>query len=510
MALLSLCCAACDDDAQAADPADLGATVDAAQVVDGPPPDASDPDAAAVDMSAPDGASPDAGPALARCAPGPHEPPTLDAVRTVVTVGDGASENPSHARSFVALLARNDDALFPAFAGLDLATRVPDAALRRLNSGGLSYRALAEDATYACVTGCPAAVEGPALLIVQQGTSDMVNLLVAVSTDPNLADDPDAVLAPYRAEVEAAIAIADDPRFFTERPRVLVVDLPDPTDGTGSLATLGEGQGLPIDEIVDPEAVLALLGAANDAIHDAAERCGAQIVPAHDHFLGHGLEADDPFNPNYDLADPSWWLLSVTEPNLRGAHELRRVTWETLTGEQVEALPALGELPAPGTLPDVPEGAWAVAVTVSSPSEVVNDAPNVATDATRALGPAAEDANDVVALGVVGGYIVVELGATATDGPGDDLVVREAGLMSGGAPEPFRVSVAAEADGPFVQIGDGAGERAFDFAGSGVDAARFVRVESMRLAVDVPRSLGSIYFPGPEIDAVGAVHPAAE
>ncbi len=476
------------------------------------PPDAAPPslDAGAPDTAPPDAAPPDAGPRPTRCAPGPHQPSAADSVRTVVFLGDGASENPSHARSLTALLTRNDDALFPAFAGRDLATLVPDAEVRVLNSAGLSYRALAEDPTRACAGECPPAVEGPALLFVQQGTSDLINLLVALGTDPELSRDPAAALAPYGADIEATLAIADDPRFFTQRPRLVVVDLPDPTDGSGSLARLGEGQGLPIEEIIDPEAALGLINAANDALRGAADVCGAEVVGAHAHFLGHGLEADDPFNPHYDLADPSHWLLSVSDPNLRGAHELRRVAWEALTGEGVEAAPMLPELPAPGVLPEVPEGAWAVAVTVSAPTETVDGVPNLATDAERALGPPAEDANDVVALGVVGGHIVLELGATATDGPGDDLVVREAGLLSGGAPEPYRVWVAAAAEGPFVRLGDGAGERAFDFAGGGIEAARFVRVESLRLAVDVPRSLGSIYFPGPEIDAVGAVHPAPE
>lgn len=501
----------CDDGDAAADdalPPVADAALDSGVAGDATP----EPDGSFADGGAdPDlGVDPDAapGPEYARCAPGNHAPPVLESVRRVVVLGDGVAESPNHPYAFPGLLAANPDALFPAWAGLDLATRLPGATLTRWTSAGLSYRAVAEDAAVACGDAC--LVEDDAsLLVVQLGSSDLINLLVSLATDPIVAEDPTAALAPFEAWVEATLALADAPAHFTTRPGIYVFDVPDPTDGSGRLTGLGgDGVGLPIDDIVDPEAVQAIIRAANAAIHSAADRCGATVVEAHDAFLGHGLEADDVTNPNFDLADPSYWLLSVTEPNLRGAHELRRVLWATITGDAPDAAPNLPLAPPPGTLPEVPGAGWANAVVENATSETVAGNPNVARDAEQALGEPTGGTSDVVALGEVGGSITLDLGEgeEALDGDGDDLVVWEAGLQSGGAPEPYRVWVAEAVDGPWFQLGDGAGERAFDFAGTPVGPVRYVRVESLRLAVDVARSLGSIYFPGGEIDAVGAVH----
>ena len=84
-------------------------------------------------------------------------------------------------------------------------------------------------------------------------------------------------------------------------------------------------------------------------------------------------------------------------------------------------------------------------------------------------------------------------------------MVLEYGPISGGTPEPYRVLVSAEEGGPYLHLGDAAGERAFDLREIGLARARFVRIESLVHPVDLP-ALGSPFFPGPEISAVGAVH----
>ena len=83
------------------------------------------------------------------------------------------------------------------------------------------------------------------------------------------------------------------------------------------------------------------------------------------------------------------------------------------------------------------------------------------------------------------------------------------GLISHpGTPEPYRTEVSESPEGPWTRLGDAFGERAFDLADAGVSRARYVRVESLAQEADVLGGLGSPYYPGPEIDAVGAVYPA--
>lgn len=163
--------------------------------------------------------------------------------------------------------------------------------------------------------------------------------------------------------------------------------------------------------------------------------------------------------------------------------------------------------------PDVPETGWANAVVASNilASIDLDGKPiaNVAADPQKAVGPPDGDSAGTVALGVVGNGLVLDLGEgeEAFDGEGPDLVVIEMGFDLGGIPEPYRVYVAAAPDGPFVAIGDGSSKRGFDLAASGMKSARYVRVESRSDEAMVLSGLGSPAYPGPEIDAVGAIFP---
>jgi lysophospholipase L1-like esterase len=68
----------------------------------------------------------------------------------------------------------------------------------------------------------------------------------------------------------------------------------------------------------------------NDAIRGFAKHPRTKIVDVFAHFLGHGNAYHDPKNPYYRKEDPSLWYLLTIEPNVRGAHEIRRLFWEAL------------------------------------------------------------------------------------------------------------------------------------------------------------------------------------
>jgi hypothetical protein len=67
--------------------------------------------------------------------------------------------------------------------------------------------------------------------------------------------------------------------------------------------------------------------------------------------------------------------------------------------------------------------------------------------------------------------------------------------------------VATVPEGPFTEIGTGESRMWFDLAGSGIESARYVRIESRRSLDDILNGEGSPEYPGAEIDAVGARYP---
>ena len=475
---------------------------------DGSPPDAGISDVAPVDTESPDAARPDAEPSdTESCVPGPREAPDLDTVERIVSIADGTGDSPGYATSGLALLAANNDALFPAFAGRDLAATRSEIALVRLHSAGASYLAFGEAPDVVCGTemGCLDFDDArQTVVVVTLGINDLITAFVTRRASPeSMAED-------FGAHVRRALALVDDPGHFGRRPALVVVNLPDPTDGTGELEALGLlPPDMPVAALPPPEIARETIAAFNAALAAEVERCGGVLVDAHGHFLGHGLLYDEPALPDHDTEDPTRWLLTATELDPRGAHELRALLWAALGGELPDAVPP--DVPPPSPLGELPEATvWATAVVDANVTTTVvvegTEAPNVAVDATRALGPPEATAEGAVAIGVLGASITVELGADAIDGPGPDLVVYELGTLSGGAPEPYRVYVAEAADGPFVRLGDSLGERAFDLAGVELAFVRYVKVESQRIEADLARSPGSVFFPGPEIDAVGAVN----
>ncbi len=164
--------------------------------------------------------------------------------------------------------------------------------------------------------------------------------------------------------------------------------------------------------------------------------------------------------------------------------------------------------------PEVPDNGWAKAVVDADILDQFEDESgaihvNVATDPEQALGPPEGDLSGLVALGLEGNYIIVDLGADtqALDVEGADVVVMELGIENGGFPEPYTVSVASEEDGPYTPLGTGAGPRGFDLSLVELTSARYVRVESTATVELVTSGLGSPLWPGGEIDAIGAVSP---
>jgi acyl-CoA thioesterase-1 len=172
------------------------------------------------------------------------------------------------------LLVRNDDQLFPEFAGRDLSSR---------GAAHLTHRAV-DGAT---VAGLPHQVRGlrapagPAAALLTMGGNDLLQGLAA--------DKGRGVLA-FEAALERFV------RTLPIRP-VLLGTVYDPTFGDDARNFLG----------IDPRVARGSHRRVNDAIREVAARHGL-LVDLHAHFL---------------TGNPSWFVRTI-EPSLTGASEIRR------------------------------------------------------------------------------------------------------------------------------------------------------------------------------------------
>jgi len=446
-----------------------------------------------------------------------------------VTVGDNTAVAPTHRTSGFGLLADNDDALMPMFQGRSLTAKHEGGyELVRLERGGDSFHNLADDdapmctcRADACNPGCvDVTAHDDTTVIVQLGGNDLVAAFLTLVDDDALRADPAPLLERFRADVRKVLGGVVG-AFDSAPKRVLVLNVYDPSDGTGDVAAIA-AEILPPNFGIDASVVTStlgrdVLGGYNTIIAEETAAVGGELVDVYTHFLGHGAHHDEPAHPRYVASDPTGWLRGALDPPVRGAHELRRVLWRALFGEDVAEVPK--DLPPTSLLdvPPVPANGWAKRVVAEAITESIYSPtldvewPNFSGDAQLVLGPPEGGTDTAVAVGVRGAFLVVDLGAdtAATDGEGEDLVVLEYGALSGGVPEPYRVSVSNTEAGPFTIVADGRGERAFDLAEAGVRSARFIKVESLAAEVDVLEGLGSPTAPGPELDAIGAVYPGS-
>jgi hypothetical protein len=412
---------------------------------------------------------------------------------TTVILGDNLSSSPTFNKSYAGLLTENDDALFPDFAGRTLGEVV------QLGRGGNSFRSTARSSEAPDLEA-----HDPDVVIVELGSNDLMGVFLRLVRSETLRADFSPEMEEIRTDARAVLAT------IPSGARVFVTNVYDPTDGQGDVAELAAKlipPGLGIDvSTLTPELTLAVIEEGNRVIEEEASAIGATLVDIRAPFLGHGFHAEG----------DDKWMRGIFDPTLRGAHELRRVLWRTITGEDITAIPT--DLPPDAIvgLPPIPDDGWAKAVARAEITKEIHSNetdltyPNSEANTETILGPP-NGGEDILAIGVLGAYVIADLGEAtfAADGEGPDIAVVEFGSLSGGTPEPYRVSVSDDLEGPFTIIADGSGEQSFDLADVGLARARYVKVESLASEVDVLNGLGSPIAPGPEIDAIGAVHPGA-
>ena len=192
------------------------------------------------------------------------------------------------------LLARNDDIVWPEFAGRDLTTLHP----------GVETRLLAEDGatTETVIASQLDALEtldskGESLVTLTVGGNDLLGLIGASPGDGN--DRLRHALVNLDGIVSAV-------RDRLPHATVLVANVYDPTDGSGDL----EGTRLAARE-------MKWLADYNAGVARVCAGRGSRLVDLHRHFLGHGRSVP--------LGQRWYWTGSLIEPGVAGASEIRRL-----------------------------------------------------------------------------------------------------------------------------------------------------------------------------------------
>jgi acyl-CoA thioesterase-1 len=192
------------------------------------------------------------------------------------------------------LLARNDDYVWPEFAGRDLVTISPGIDCRFEARDGATTESVLDSQVDALRGIDPG---GEALVTLTAGGNDLLRLIGATDR---------AGQAGVRAVLDNLDAILGVVRDRLPRAMVLVANVYDPTDGTGDL----EGTRLRPQE-------MRWLDDYNAGVERLCRQRGARLIDLHRHFAGHGRSAP---------AEKRWyWTGSLIEPGMAGASEIRRL-----------------------------------------------------------------------------------------------------------------------------------------------------------------------------------------
>jgi hypothetical protein len=203
----------------------------------------------------------------------------------------------------VALLYRNQDHFYPDFHGRDLKTLY----------SGIQFQNLALDGATTVhvlhnqLEKIKAPADGKILFTLTAGGNDIL-----------LGEEADAIV--NRLEIIVSRITREFPNS-----KLILGTIYDPTDGVKDLFEDGR----------DISREYAILKIVNEAISRFGEKSNVSVIDIYSHFIGHGSHCKDPENPYHHKEDPSLWYVLTIEPNVRGAHEIRRLFWKALHPEDV-------------------------------------------------------------------------------------------------------------------------------------------------------------------------------
>jgi lysophospholipase L1-like esterase len=207
------------------------------------------------------------------------------------------------------LLYENDDARWPEEQGNDLVSRYPGIALQNLATDGATIGDVFGEQLAQLDAG-----DASTLITLTVGGNDLLSAF---------ANRPRASLleAIARDVAEAYEFLLDAIRRMRQSSLILLTTIYDPSDRTARIPGVLEDAGaLP----------LSVLNGMNDHIRRLAEGTpNTAVADVYAQFLGHGATAPE--------AERWYWRRSLVEPNVRGAHEIRRVWRDALDAADADA-----------------------------------------------------------------------------------------------------------------------------------------------------------------------------
>ena len=230
--------------------------------------------------------------------------PALDAgeVDVAVALERAATAGKVAALGAASLLYQNSEEHWPDDAGNDLVSRFPRIGFENLSTDGATIgEVFGEQITLL------EASEEPVLVTLTVGQSDVLSA-TSIRSRSNLLDKIGADI------IEAYDFLVDTLRGHFPNGLIIVTTVCDPSDRTGKIPGVFDDAGpLPLE-------VLDRLNVHIRSLASGTPRI--MLADAYARFLGHGISAAE--------ADRWYWKRSLTEPNARGASELRHLWLDAL------------------------------------------------------------------------------------------------------------------------------------------------------------------------------------
>jgi lysophospholipase L1-like esterase len=215
----------------------------------------------------------------------------------------------SEAPFFYDLLAQNDDAKWPASAGLDLKTKYPGITVVKNSKAGATTNGLITQ-----VDGLPATLEGPVLVTITIGGNDVQSALGSILTSGSDAKQR----ATFQTNLDNALGklTAADRVQVT----VLLANVYDPSDGSGNFTYQGTKCPGALGYWPSGNATDPLLGPWEQIMIDtSAKYPQVKLLDLHTRFHGHGV-----------AASPTWFVNDCIHPNAPGHDQVRGLFWDAI------------------------------------------------------------------------------------------------------------------------------------------------------------------------------------
>lgn len=288
----------------------------------------------------------DAGPSPLDAGPGPTDagtvpPPVgnaiddIDDLSLVILIGDSAAagynadgRNGTGGHGFARLMVDNHPA-YPAYMGHDLRALWPSLVFERLAESGATSADSLSTLRRALSGRLPGSVSGDVLVLINVGGNDFNDDFTTI-IDPTATAAASAELRANLAEMFRLLRERYEDPAAGKRVVFFVDDLYDPTDGTGRIpASFTDGfcsaLQRPLPDSIRMQAITNLATLNAGTAEEVAE-LGGWLIPIHDEYLGHGMNA----------GAERWLDGDCAHPMNVGHHAIRRAMWEALTGDRLD------------------------------------------------------------------------------------------------------------------------------------------------------------------------------